>query len=379
MNQFNQLDRLIKKYLIIIGIMILIFLNLSSIHQFFSLLFKVLLPIILGFMLAYVVNILMRRIENLYFPGSKQIWVSKTRRPISLCLSFILIFLVIYFVLRMILPQLYSVAVEITAAIPIWTNALKNWIISYQDRFPEIEKLTQQADMQFDKIAQNIWGIMNSFTSNFVQKTLFTINSLFSFVVNAILSLMISLYVLLSKEDLSAHVKRSSKALLSEKMYAFVTYVIQTLDHSFRHFVTGEISEAFILGTMVTVGMMIFQFPYAGMIGALTGFTALIPLIGAYISGIIGFLLIVIQSPFQGLMFLVFIIVVQQVEGNLIYPMVVGESIGLPGLWVLVSITIGGGFFGVWGMILAVPLASAVYKLFKDYVKMKENQPSQHS
>lgn len=376
MNQYNQLDRLIKKYVIVIGVIALLLLNLTGLQQFFGLLFKVLMPIVLGFMLAYVVNILMRRIEKMYFPSSQSKWINKTRRPFSLLLSFILIFVVIYFVMSMILPQLYSVAVEVTAAIPIWTETVKNWILSYQDRFPEIEKLVQQADLQFNKIAENLWGMANDFTSNFVQKTLFTINSLFSLIVNGILSLMISLYVLISKESLLTQFKRSMKALLPDKYYYLLRYVVHTLDHSFKHFVTGEVSEAFILGIMVTVGMMIFQFPYAGMIGALTGFTALIPLVGAYISGIIGFLLIVIQSPIQGLMFLIFIIVVQQVEGNLIYPMVVGDSIGLPGLWVLVSITIGGGFFGVWGMLLAVPLASAAYKIFKDYIKMRESYNS---
>lgn len=374
MDQFHQLDRLIKKYLLVIAGMILVFLNLASIHHFFGLLMKVLMPIILGFMLAYVVNILMRKLEILYLPKSSATWVTKSRRPVSLLLSFILIFVVIYFVMSLILPQLYSVVVEISAAIPIWTETIKEWVLSYQDRFPEIEKFVKQADLQFDKIAENLWGMVNTFTSNFVEKTLFTINSLFSFIVNGILSLMISLYVLLSKETLQAQVKRVFKAILPPQGYRFLAYVTHTLDHSFQHFVTGEVSEAFILGMMVTGGMMIFQFPYAGMIGALTGFTALIPMIGAYISGIIGFLLIVIQSPIQGLMFLIFIIIVQQVEGNLIYPMVVGDSIGLPGLWVLVSITIGGGFLGVWGMILAVPLASAVYKILKDYIRMKESQ-----
>lgn len=374
MDQFHQLDRLIKKYLLVIAGMIIVFLNLASIHHFFGLLMKVLMPIILGFMLAYVVNILMRKLESIYLPKSSATWVTKSRRPVSLLLSFILIFVVIYFVMSLILPQLYSVVVEISAAIPIWTETIKEWVLSYQDRFPEIEKFVKQADLQFDKIAENLWGMVNTFTSNFVEKTLFTINSLFSFIVNGILSLMISLYVLLSKETLQAQVKRVFKAILPPQGYRFLAYVTHTLDHSFQHFVTGEVSEAFILGMMVTGGMMIFQFPYAGMIGALTGFTALIPMIGAYISGIIGFLLIVIQSPIQGLMFLIFIIIVQQVEGNLIYPMVVGDSIGLPGLWVLVSITIGGGFLGVWGMILAVPLASAVYKILKDYIRMKESQ-----
>ena len=147
----------------------------------------------------------------------------------------------------------------------------------------------------------------------------------------------------------------------TEKLY----YVLRTVDNCFHRFIVGQCVEAVILGLLCILGMLIFRFPYAGMIGALIGFTALIPVAGAYIGAVVGALMIFTVSPIQALLFLVFLVVLQQLEGNLIYPRVVGSSIGLPGIWVLAAVTVGGGLLGVGGMLLGVPLTAAVYQLLR--------------
>ncbi|WP_282919929.1 AI-2E family transporter [Ignavigranum ruoffiae] len=373
MKDIKKIDRLILKYLLLLGILAIVLLNLNWLHGFLLALLNILRPIILGFVLAYIVNILMVKIEALLAPQSRQNWLQKIRRPLAMVLSYILIVLVIYLVLSLIIPQLYSVIVEFIDLIPLILTSIKQWVIENENLIPQLRTAIENADVQVDQIMANLWNVANDFTSNIVGTTLTTVGSVFALLVNGLLSFMISLYVLLAKERLANQSSRILHAYLPQSWVKRIYYVLDIVNDSFKHFISGEVVEAFILGIMVTLGMWVLQFPYAGMIGALTGFTALIPLVGAYISGIIGFLLIFVQDPLQGLMFLVFIIILQQVEGNLIYPKVVGSSLGLPGIWVLISITLGGGLWGVVGMLIAVPLASAIYRLIANDVHQRES------
>lgn len=373
MKNVKEVDRLLLKYLILLGLLVILVLNLKAIQGFFGLLANILQPIILGFILAYIVNLLMVQVERFILPSSTQLWLKKIRRPLAMTLAYIIIALVIYLVLSLIIPQLYSVIVEFIDLIPLIYSSIKRWLIENENLIPQIRTAIENADVQINQVMSNLWDVANNFTSNVVGTTLSTVGSVFAILVNGLLSFMISLYVLLAKEKLGQQGRRLMAVYLPDHIERKVIYVLDILDQSFRHFISGEVIEAFILGIMVTAGMWLLRFPYAPMIGALTGFTALIPLVGAYISGIIGFLLIFVQSPFQGLMFLIFIIILQQVEGNLIYPKVVGSSLGLPGIWVLIAITVGGGLWGVVGMLIAVPLASAAYRLIKNDVHKRES------
>ena len=377
MRDLKTLDKLIMKYLLVLTVIITFLLNLNNIGNFIRLVTSILMPIIIGFALAYVVNILMDFFEKYLFNYWKHPVVQKIKRPISIALAYVLIAFVVYIVMSLIIPQLYHVIIEILKIIPYILESLRVWLENNEELLPQVTKMIEGADVQIEQIVQNTLKVANNFTSNILGATLTTVGTAFGVIVNAVLAFMISLYVLMSKEKLSNQFNRAFKVFVTGKWYGRWIKIMEVLDDSFRHFITGEVIEAFILGTMVTLGMLLFRFPFAPMIGALTGFTALIPLIGAYISGIVGFLLIFVQSPFQGVMFLLFIIVVQQLEGNLIYPKVVGDSIGLPGLWVLISITIGGGLMGVVGMLLAVPVASAFYRLLKSYVLEAEKEEVQ--
>lgn len=365
---YKQIDRLITKYLIIGILLVIVVLNHQTIFLGLSRLWSTVAPLAIGVVMAYVINLLMIQFENLYFPNNDSFWVRRTRRPVSILLSFIVISLVLMFILNLVLPQLISVVTELIQAIPNVLYRIQNWFIANENQFPPLALLAEQFDIDWQAIVRNTLNVLNDVTSSLIGTTINTAWSLFGVVFNAILSIMICIYVLMSKETLIRQFGILSRTYLTGPVDRTCRYILRVANESFSHFITGEVIEAAILGVLVTVGMLIFQFPYATMVGALTGVTALIPIFGAYLSGAVGFMLIFVQSPLQAFAFLIFIIVIQQFEGNVIYPRVVGSSIGLPGLWVLVAVTIGGGIWGIWGMLIAVPIASTFYKLVKNDV-----------
>lgn len=324
-------------------------------------------PLMLGLVLAYVVNIPMAFYER-HFPASGPAWLQKLRRPVCLVLSVLSILLIVVLIVRMILPELVSCVTLLLEQLPGALNAvadqletnfhLSDWLSGEADSWlqgdTDWQKLIQQL---VDWLISGFGGAMHSITN--------LISSVVSGTVTLVVGAIFSIYVLMGKERLGRQIHRLlntyCKPRWTEKLY----YVLVTVDNCFHRFIVGQCVEAVILGLLCIIGMLIFRFPYAGMIGALIGFTALIPVAGAYIGAIVGALMIFTVSPLQAVLFIVFLVVLQQLEGNLIYPRVVGSSIGLPGIWVLAAVTVGGGLMGVGGMLLGVPLTAAVYQLLR--------------
>ena len=324
-------------------------------------------PLILGLIMAYVVNIPMAFYER-HFPACGLAGLQKLRRPICLVLSVLSVFAIVVLIVRMILPELVSCVTLLLEQLPGALNAvaaqletnfhLSDWLSGDADSFlqgnTDWQKLIQQ---MVDWLISGFGGAMASITG--------LISSVVSGTVTVVVAAIFSIYVLMGKERLGHQFRclldTYWKPRWTEKLY----YVLRTVDNCFHRFIVGQCVEAVILGLLCILGMLIFRFPYAGMIGALIGFTALIPVAGAYIGAVVGALMIFTVSPIQALLFLVFLVVLQQLEGNLIYPRVVGSSIGLPGIWVLAAVTVGGGLLGVGGMLLGVPLTAAVYQLLR--------------
>jgi predicted PurR-regulated permease PerM len=223
--------------------------------------------------------------------------------------------------------------------------------------------MKELASIDWKSNLTKIFDVLTSGIGSVFDIVVSTVTSVFSGVVTALVSLIFAIYILLSKEVLAKQFKRLEKCYLGLSKRKKYNHTLQTIKESFENFIVGQCKEAVILGVLCAVGMWIFRFPYASMIGALIGFTALIPVAGAYIGAAVGAVMILTESPIKALLFIVFIVVLQQLEGNLIYPKVVGESIGLPGLWVLAAVTIGGGVMGIGGMLVGVPLVAAIYKL----------------
>ncbi|MBQ8533275.1 MAG: AI-2E family transporter [Clostridia bacterium] len=329
-------------------------------------------PLIIGAAIAYVINIILVRYEKMYFPKSNKKAVTVTRRPICLTLSVLSVIAVISIVVGLVLPQLISciqlIITKIPGVITSFTAKLGEWNIITDEFAASIKSVDWGS-----KIGQMI-NVIGSGLGNVMDVVITTVSSVFSGVVTTVLSIIFAVYILASKEKLSSQFEKLIKHVLKGKWYTRTRYALETLNNAFRSYIIGQCTEAVILGSLCALGMLILGLPYAAMIGALIAFTALIPVAGAYIGAIVGALMIVTESPVKALIFLIFLLVLQQLEGNLIYPRVVGNSIGLPGIWVLAAVTVGGGIMGVVGMLLGVPIAAALYKMIKDVLDYREKQ-----
>lgn len=333
-------------------------------------------PLFIGCAVAYVVNLLMGLYEGWYFPRSKKKFVLKTRRVFCMIFAFITLAAIVALVIGLVLPQLVDAVQLIISKIPSAMETtllfLESWNILPEDIINTLESIDWQSRIE------QIVGVVTSGLGNVVTVVISTVSTVFSGIVTALISVIFAVYLLFSKEKLGAQRDKLFKRYMSTKWYNRVKHTIKVLDESFRGFIIGQSVEAVILGLLCTAGMLIFRFPYATMIGALIAFTALIPIAGAYIGAIVGAFLILTVSPIKALLFIVFILVLQQLEGNLIYPKVVGSSIGLSGLWVLAAVTIGGGMAGVLGMLLGVPLAATAYRLLSEDVNRGPNKTKEN-
>lgn len=317
--------------------------------------------LIIGAIIAFLVNILMSRLEKLIFPKASKPALLTAKRVICMILAFVLLIGIVTLILCLITPQLIKCIEIIIAEVPpLFTSAIK-WLQATHILPDDI--MAELASIDWKSNLTKIFDILTSGIGSVFDIVVSTVTSVFSGVVTALVSLIFSIYILLSKEKIAKQIKRLEKCYLGLSKRKKFNHTLDTIKTCFENFIVGQVKEAVILGVLCTVGMWIFRFPYASMIGALIGFTALIPVAGAYIGAAVGAVMILTESPVKALLFVVFIVVLQQLEGNLIYPKVVGESIGLPGLWVLAAVTIGGGVLGIGGMLVGVPLVAAIYKL----------------
>ena len=326
------------------------------------------LPLILGAVAAYAVNILMSVYEGWYFPGSRHPAVVKSRRPVCLLLAYASLVGLAALIVRMILPELVqSISLLLQELAPLLQrlSVLLNKSLS-PDQLAGL--LASDGTVNWRELAVKLVNFLLTGLGGMMGSLVSLISAAVSAAFTAIVSTIFSIYLLMDKEKLSRQCALVLKTYLKPGWYGRLLYFLETLHNCFRRFVVGQCTEAVILGLLCMGGMALFRFPYASMVGALIGFTALIPVAGAYIGAGVGAFMIFTVSPLKALLFLVFISVLQQIEGNLIYPKVVGSSIGLPGIWVLAAVTLGGGVLGIGGMLLAVPLAAALYQVLRDDV-----------
>lgn len=324
-------------------------------------------PLTVGCVIAYLINILMSWFEKHYFPYSRKSVVDKSRRPVCLIAAIVTMLAIVALIVWLILPQLADCVMLIINELPtviekLLAQAEKLHVLP-EDIFDLLDGIDWKS--QIGKIIESVTSGVGSVMGTVIK----AVSSVFSGVVTALLAVIFALYILVCRERLGSQFKRLMHRYMPSKVYDKVMYFLSVLNDCFHKFIVGQCVEAVILGILCTVGMTIFRFPYAGMIGALIAFTALIPVAGAYIGAGVGAFMMLTESPMKALLFLIFIVVLQQLEGNLIYPRVVGSSIGLPGIWVLAAVTVGGGIMGVFGMLLGVPLAAALYRILREAVE----------
>lgn len=325
-------------------------------------------PLIIGAAIAYVVNIIMRFYED------KVLYkIEKNKRTLSIIMSYGSIILVLVVGLVIIVPELKSCIEVLVKSIPSSFDVIQN----------KLDKLNVvMEDVNFDKVdwEQVInkiisWGTKG--VGNTVETVIGYVSSIVSIVMNFAMGFIFSIYILIDKERLKRQILKLMDTYLNEKLNHKIIYTLKILDNSFHNFIVGQTIEAVILGVLCISGMLIFGFPYAVMIGVFIGCTALIPIAGAYIGGAVGAIMIFTESPFKAVMFVVFLVILQQLESQLIYPKVVGSSIGLPGIWVFSAVIIGGSLFGIMGILVGIPLFSAIYQIIVNDVNKKGEKKSE--
>lgn len=331
-----------------------------------GLVFGAAMPLLIGCVIAYLVNILMSCYEKHYFTKSANKVLVKSRRPVCMVAAFLTLVAVVYLIIRLILPQLWSCVEVIIAGVPGVLQKVVEFIEEYELLPENITETLVNVDWR-SKTSQII-QVLTSGIGSVVDVLITTVTSVFSWIVSALLSVIFAIYILSGKEKLGRQFHKLTRRYLKESWIGKLDYVLGVVNDCFHKYIVGQCTEAVIIGVLCALGMLLLKLPYATMIGALVAFTALIPVAGAYIGAFVGAFMILTVSPVKAVIFLVFIVVLQQLEGNIIYPKVVGSSMGLPGIWVLAAVTVGGGVMGIPGMLLGVPLAASAYRLIQDDV-----------
>lgn len=398
----------IIKIIVIAIVLLVALLNIEPVWNVCKTFLSILSPFICGLAIAFILNIFMRFYEEKLFKtkkkrknNSKGITqseknnqsnniitkasnnvINKTnlekenkqnkdnkngKRVVSIALSIITIVAVVTIIMLLIIPQFVEIIKNLIINMPTYLESLKDWAIDLTQRVPEINNFIQNIQIDTEALKN---GLMN-ISKGVLDVTINQVSGLVSGIVNFFIAIVFAVYILANKEGLKVQAKEFIYARIPEERADYILKVSRLARDSFRSFLTGQAKEAVILGVLCTLGMLILGIPYAGPVGALTALTAFIPIVGAFIGGFVGAVLIVAIDPIKALIFIIFIIVLQQIEGNLIYPHVVGKNIGLPSIWVLVAITIGGSLFGIMGMVIGLPILSIIYAIVTENTNKK--------
>ncbi len=331
-----------------------------------SMFFSAAMPLFLGVIIAYLVNILMTFYEKKLFGRAKEEVRLRAGRPVCMLLAFATLLVIVVFLLVLVIPELVSCVQVIISGVPKVVASFTRWCEN-QGILPETVA-DALAGIDWKSRMSDIAKVLTAGVGSAANVIVSTLTSVVSGFVTFVMALIFAIYLLLGKEKLKGQARKIAERYLKDTVRAKVLYVLRIVNDCFHRYIVGQCTEAVILGILCMLGMFLLRLPYATMIGALIGFTALIPVAGAYIGAFVGAFMILTVAPVKAVIFLLFIVVLQQMEGNLIYPKVVGSSLGLPALWVLAAVTVGGGVLGIPGMLLGVPLSAAAYRLLRNDV-----------
>lgn len=323
-------------------------------------------PFLLGGVVAFVLNVPMRKIERLIPLKNRRL-----RRAVSLLLTLLFVAGVLLLAIFVVIPQLFQTLMGLQNSIPAFIVNLKKEAEELFARNPEIVGYINGIQIDWKAFYEDMIAFLSSGAGTVLNSTITAAVSIVSGVTTFFISFIFAIYLLLQKETLSQQLYKLMKAFLPDRITDRVLSVSELAFDTFSHFLTGQCLEAVILGTMFFVTLTVIRLPYALLVGVLIAFTALIPMFGAFIGLGIGAFLMLMVRPFDAILFIITFFILQQIEGNLIYPHVVGNSVGLPSIWVLVAVTIGGSAMGIAGMLLFIPLCSVMYSLFRDEVNQR--------
>lgn len=365
--------RSVKRILLIITFTVLLIWGVYNHKQLGEILlglYSLISPFVIGLCIAYLVNVLLRPVENLWMKllnKRKGKWPEKLKRPLCLLLTILLVIGIILAIVLIIMPELRDSVASLIDMIPSYAEEVQRWWVSLSTFLDKYSIDLPEFDFKPDKLID----ILKDGGTVLFNTTASVAGSIVTAVMNFVIAFAFSIYVLAQKETLKRQSMKVLNAVMKPEKLDKLLNLLRLANKTFTNFITGQLTEAVIIGALCFIGMTIFRMPYAPAISVLVGFTALIPVFGAFIGTAVGAFLILLVKPIQAVWFVIFIIVLQQFEGNLIYPKVVGKSVGLPGIWVLVAVTVGGNAMGVMGMLISVPLCSVLYAVSREAVNNK--------
>ena len=367
------MKRDIKKNIILIityiALIIFVLVNFEKILSILGYIINIFSPFIFGAIVAFVLNVLVNFIERkLFGKVKKKTWL-KIKRPLSIAIRVVLVIFIIVFIMNLLIPQLKNSVSLFTDSLPTY----KEDIINIMNKFNLEETTIKKVSDYLDNFGKVITDYIKGNSKDVITVTTEVATSLIAIISKAVIAIVFAIYIIAQKETLKRQFNKLMSAYLKPRTVNRINKYASMANTTFSNFVTGQCLEALIFGSLCFLGMLILRLPYATTIAVLLGFTALIPVFGAFIGTFLGAFLILMISPIKAIIFVVFILVLQQIEGNLIYPKVVGKSVGLPGIWVLLSVTIGASVGGILGMLIATPLCSLLYILLRQAVNDRIN------
>lgn len=339
--------------------------------------FRLLFPFLAGAAIAFILNVPMRFIENRILGGVLRMKKdSRLKRPVSLLLAIFSVLVIMAVVVLVVVPELTSTLMGLKRLVPAFFENLQIQAERVFARYPEIVEYINSIEMDWKTLMEDVAAFVTVGAGSILSSTVTAAVSIASGLTTLSISFIFSLYILLQKETLSRQFKRLFYAYFPEKAVDRGLDILRMTERIFSKFLTGQCTEAVILGTMFFITLTVLRLPFALLIGVLIAFTALIPIFGAFIGCAVGIFLMLMVSPMQALWFTIIFFVLQQIEGNLIYPHVVGGSVGLPSIWVLAAVSLGGSMLGIMGMLVFIPLCSVAYALIKEDVgiQLKEKK-----
>ncbi len=351
-------------------VIILALKNIPVIKDFISKATSIVMPLIIGLIFALIINVPMSFLEDhLWKKGTEK--GAKIRRPLAFIMSLLFIISIIVGVVWLVIPALVEAVTVIADGVMSYVNTLSAMSKEEIAQLP-VGRLLLNVD--WDKTLQTMQTFLKNQGGDIFNTAVGTVSSVVSGIYDFFIAAVFAVYILFNKEKLKEQTARLVKAWIPDNVADFSIHACRLLGKNFKNFVTGQSLEAVILGVLCIIGMLILQIPYAPMVGALVGVTAIIPVVGGFIGAFVGAFMILTVSPVKAVIFLIFILVLQQLEGNLIYPKVMGSSVNLPSMWILAAVTIGGGIAGAGGMLLAVPVASTLYVLVREATEKREEK-----
>lgn len=344
--------------------------NLPAVLSFLRKVLSLFSPFLLGGVIAFLINVMLRPLERFWDRTCRRM-PEKLKRPICLLVSTLLMVGILFTVIFMLLPSLRESGNEFARSAPVYAEEVKGWwteLVRFAERYNVI--LPEYA-INTDRLTEKVMSFVNAEGSGIIIRTWGAATSIFSGVFNLLLAFVFAMYLLAQKEAAAGHMKQLIVRVLPKEKAGRLLRMTALIYQTFSNFVSGQVTEAAIIGVFCFTGMLVLGIPYAGAVSVFVAVTALIPMFGAWIGGGFGFVLILLANPMKALWFVIFLLILQQVEGNLIYPKVVGKSVGLPGILVLVAVTIGSEAFGIPGMLFSVPVGAVLYSLYLEFMQQR--------